>query len=149
MPYNMDLNTRKGHSRYKSLLIREALSKLKDSSAIIERRGFLKDSEAKRVSEAFSILSTDPQQHENSYTLFLSKVKRLVRGENYAALIVLCVVALGKNAIKNMRERVRLDLPYEVAEQEEGLNNHVLSDIGKIFNGSLSLFFTLSAKSLG
>lgn len=125
-------------SRQRSLLVPEALGKLQKFSSTIQRRGTLKPHEDKRVAEGFSVLLRRPEENK-TYHEFLSRVKDLC-GHRGDAMVALCIVGLGKHAIKILKDEVQLDLPLEIAREKEGLWNTALDRIGRKYSdGSIPI----------
>lgn len=123
-------------SRNRGLSLPDALNNLKKSSSKIQRRGGLKPHEEKRVWEGFTVLFTAPDEHK-TYHDFLSKIKNLCDHHGYA-MVVLCIVGLGKHAIKILKEEVQLDLPFEIAKRKQDLWNSTLDHIGRKYFDVLS-----------
>ncbi|KAL4923409.1 uncharacterized protein BDV17DRAFT_244390 [Aspergillus undulatus] len=116
-------------SRHKPLTVQPALAKLRDSSVVIDRRGDFNKEERKRAVEAEIVLERGQpapgsrgEKNRTKYWKFLQKVNEL----SGRAMVLLSAVALGLSAIGNMRERVRIDLPYEINALKETLLNPTL-----------------------
>ncbi|RAK99639.1 uncharacterized protein BO80DRAFT_120255 [Aspergillus ibericus CBS 121593] len=124
-------------SRNRGLSLPDALNNLAKSSSKIQRRGGLKPHEEKRVREGFTVLLTALDEHR-MYHAFLSKIKDLCEHRGYA-MVVLCIVGLGKHAIKILKDQVQLDLPFEIVKRKEDLWNSTLDYIGRKYVDDLSL----------
>ena len=117
----------------RSLNIHDALMRLADTAITIQRRGRLKQSESKRVKEFITaVVLTQPG---GVYEQFLRKVS----DEAGLQMALLCSVALGRTAVKGMRERVRVDLPFEIKDNKTRWENSTLQNLvsearGAVFN---------------
>ena len=108
----------------------DALEKLQRLSSLIDLRGRLKTDEARKVSEAFTLLSAQSEQSD-SFQEFLIKVRNLSGPKQGNALVVLCVVAFGKYAIRSTKETIRLGLPRTIANMKDKFSTTVLEKIGE------------------
>jgi hypothetical protein len=116
-------------SRHKPLTVQDALAKLRDSSAVIDRRGGYSKEEGRRAAETETILAqgqpapgSKGEKNRTKYWTFLQKVDKL----SGRPMVHLSAAALGLSAVANMRERVRLDLPYEIDAIKKTLLNPTL-----------------------
>mgnify|MGYP006899219289 CR=1 FL=1 len=130
MPSSPRLAAKRRRPRYAGLLEDNALEKLQKISSLIDLRGYLKTDEARKVSEAFTLLSAHSEQSD-SFQEFLIKVRDLSGPKQGNALVVLCVVAFGKYAIRSTREIIRLSLPRTIANMKEKFSTTVLEKIGE------------------
>jgi hypothetical protein len=121
---------KKRRPRYPGLHEDDALEKLQRFSSLIDLRGRLKSDEARKVSEAFTLLSAQPEQSDKLQE-FLIKVRKLSGPKQGNALVVLCVVAFGKYAIRSTKEEIRLSLPQTIANMKEKFSTTVLEKIGE------------------
>ena len=101
--------------RSRSVSLNAAIVKLKDTAQVATRRGDLTKVEKKRVIELAATLK-DPCS-SGVYENFL----RQVLGVAGPQMAVICAVGLGRTAIKGMKDRVRVDLPFEIREQVSSL----------------------------
>jgi hypothetical protein len=108
--------------------VKSAVDKLIDASKVMQRRMGLKPVEQKRVNDAFTLLasrlpadSKGAKQRE-LYLDFLRRVRTVLGDPG----VVLCAVGLGPAAVANMRDRVRVDLPFKMKEQWDEFENSVL-----------------------
>ena len=115
-----------------SKLVESAVNKLVDASKVIEHRMGLKQTEEKRVNDAFRLLVTRlplpnsrGAKQQDIYLDFLRRVQQLLGSPR----IVLCAVGLGLAAVANTRDRVQVDLPFKLKEQEKAFRNSVLQSI--------------------
>lgn len=111
-------------SRHKPLTVQGALAKLRDTSVVIDRRGGFSKEEGKRAADADIVLErgqptpgSKGEKNRTKYWYFLQKVNEL----SGRPMVKLCAAALGLSAIANMRERLRVDLPYEITAVKETL----------------------------
>jgi hypothetical protein len=116
-------------SRHKPLTVQDALAKLRDSSAVIDRRGGYGKEEGRRAAETETILAqgqpapgSKGEKNRTKYWKFLQNVDKL----SGRPMVYLSAAALGLSAVANMRERVRLDLPYEIDAIKKTLLNPTL-----------------------
>ncbi|KIW51163.1 hypothetical protein PV05_09911 [Exophiala xenobiotica] len=120
-------------SRSSSISIIEAMQKLRDAAKAIELREGVKPHEERRVKEALILLANDtaPQalgaRAQSTYLDFLKKVQKVAS----LSMVVLCVIGLGKSRIGFLREKVRLDLPYEILESIASLDSECLRRLVK------------------
>ena len=111
------------HITPRSLAIPAAIAKLRDTAQVITRRGGLKKAQLKRVPEAFAGLTSSSV--DNVYEGFLRKVYDVAGPQ----MVVLCAVGLGRTAIKGMKDRVRVDLPFEIKIERASWENVFLQSI--------------------
>jgi hypothetical protein len=130
-------------SRHKPLTVQGALAKLRDFSVVIDRRGGLREDEQKRAAEAASLLEqggpepgSKGEKNRKKYFKFLQKVNDL----SGRSMVALSAAALGLSAVSNMKERLRLDLPYEIDKIKEELLNPTLRDLDDTFPRGLLLW---------
>ncbi|KAL4766957.1 hypothetical protein BDW60DRAFT_201164 [Aspergillus nidulans var. acristatus] len=116
-------------SRHKPLTVEDAIPRLHKSSVVISRRGGFNKNETKRVDDAKSMLERGKpapgsiSDNRRKYWEVLQKVYEL----SGWPMVYLCAAALGFSVISNMRESVRIDLPYEIeARKETFLNPNLL-----------------------
>jgi hypothetical protein len=117
--------------RSKSLSITDALAKLCDTAQIISRRGGLKPSELKRVQEAAAAITgsnnvtTSDTEEGDAYQQVLCKIYKNAGPQ----MVVLCAVGLGRTAVKGMKDRVRVDLPFELKDHAASLESTIIQSI--------------------
>ena len=111
------------HVKSRSLVVPAAIAKLRDTAQVITRRGGLRKSELKRVPEAFAALTSTSV--DDVYEGFLRKVYDVAGPQ----MVVLCAVGLGRTAIKGMKDRVRVDLPFEIKNEAAPWENAFLQSI--------------------
>jgi protein tyrosine phosphatase len=117
--------------RSKSLSIADAIAKLCDAAQVISRRGGLKPSELKRVREAAAAITesnnvtTSDTEEGDAYQQFLRKVFKNAGPQ----MVVLCAAGLGRTAVKGMKDRVRVDLPFELKDQATSLESTIIRSI--------------------
>jgi hypothetical protein len=125
---SMALQERSTHS---SLTVEKATDKLVDASEVIKRRGDIKDSEKKRVKEAFKLLArgvSTTSRGAKQQKLYLGYLKRAQELLGNSA-VVLSAVGLGQSAIANTKDRVRVDLPFALKERQDDIVNDVLQGL--------------------
>lgn len=110
-------------SQSRSLSIEAATARLRDTAAIIHRRGGLRPTEQKRIRE-FLLATTQPH-HDDIYKLFLRKVSE----EAGDQMALLCSVGLGRTAIKGMKDRVRVNLPFEIKDHRTSWETPILEKL--------------------
>jgi hypothetical protein len=130
-------------SRHRPLTAQGALAKLRDFSVVTHRRGGLREDEQKRAAEAVSLLEqggpepgSKGEKNRKKYFKFLQKVNDL----SGRSMVVLSAAALGLSAVSNMKERLRLDLPYEIDKIKEELLSPTLRDLADTFPRGLLLW---------
>jgi len=107
----------------RSLSSSAALAKLNDTAQVVRRRGGLKPSEFKRVHEA--VVAFAEPRADDVYEAFLRKVS----DEAGFQMAILCAIALGRTAIKALKDRVRVDLPFEIKDRKSAWENAVIEQI--------------------
>ncbi|KAK6365424.1 hypothetical protein LTR64_008793 [Lithohypha guttulata] len=110
-------------SQLRSLTVQDASTRLADAVITIQRRGELKQSESKRIKEF--VAAVIEAQPGDVYEQFLRKVS----AEAGLQMALLCSVALGRTAIKGMRERVRVDLPFDIKNHRSTWENPTLENL--------------------
>ncbi|KAL9107894.1 MAG: hypothetical protein Q9187_008366, partial [Circinaria calcarea] len=140
------MSERNGHSREVSL-ITKTVDKLIDASKVVQHRMGVKPAEERRVSEAFSLLARGPPSADSKgakqrviYLDFLQRVQKVMGFSK----VVLCAASLGPSAVANMRDRVRVELPFLMKEREDAFENGVLQGLADTYSaqcefGSLTL----------
>ncbi|KAJ5789056.1 uncharacterized protein N7518_006067 [Penicillium psychrosexuale] len=103
-----------------SLTADEAVAKLLKFSKLTHHRTYLKDSEQKRVDDAFQLLtngrpSTDAKGAKQRTTYL--ETQRNIRKKHGDTGVVLCAAGLGPFAIANMRDEERVYLPSKLSEK--------------------------------
>jgi hypothetical protein len=116
--------------------VEKAIDKLIDASKVMQHRPGLKSTEEKRVNEAFTLLATGPPsvnskgaKQREIYLDFLRRVQKVVG----LSKVVLCAAGLGPSAVANMRDRVRVGLPFKMKEREEEFENDVLQSLADVY----------------
>ncbi len=128
----------------------DIVEKLIDASIVIDRRMGLKAAEEKRVDEAFTLLAkgTLPSDSKGSkqrrvYLDFLQRVEKVVG----LSKVVLCAAGLGPSAVAAMKDRVRVDLPFNMKEQEKALENSILQSLAETYSAQCKInTFSLQSK---
>lgn len=112
--------------------VKSAVDKLIDASKVMQHRMGLKEVEEKRVKDAFMLLATGPPAADSKgakqrvvYLDFLRRVQTVLGLSG----VVLCAAGLGPAAVANMRDRVRVDLPFKVKERENAFKNGILQSL--------------------
>lgn len=54
---------------------------------------------------------------------------RKVSAEAGLQMAILCAVALGRTTVKNFRDRVRVDLPFEIQDRKSSWESSVIEQI--------------------
>lgn len=103
----------------RSLSADKALDRLRDAGQVISRRGGLKEVQLKRVREAASAVAG---KATDTYEEFLRKVNDIAGPQ----MALLSALGLGRTLVKGMRDRTRLDLPYEIKNQASTLESDTL-----------------------
>ncbi|KAL2812031.1 hypothetical protein BDW59DRAFT_167902 [Aspergillus cavernicola] len=127
----MDTPQRK--SKYASLTVKEAISRLLATAETIELRKTLKPHEKKRANDAFC-LSRQPTQPVQSKADERRKNYQQVIKKVYAdcgpGSVVVCAV-LGQTLIGSMVEYHRLRLPLEMKKHKNSFNSKILLDLAQ------------------
>jgi hypothetical protein len=117
--------------------IDDAISKLHTVSEAIGLRGGVKDTEDKRIRQAFKSLQGDiPQasvktkERHASYQQFLMKVNELCG----PSMVILCAAALGIVGVTGLRDPVKLRLPLYIRQNQEALYCPVLASLEEQYN---------------
>jgi len=125
-------------SMNKSLTAERALNKLIDTSQVIERRMGVRDVEGKRINEALRLLARGKvtesrgSRQQLAYLDFLRRTRELVGNPGVA----LCAVGLGQSAIANMKDRARVDLPFNLKQREDITQNDHLRRVTDFYFGN-------------
>ena len=123
-------------NNYSPTSIADIVEKLVDASVVIERRMGLKEAEEKRVDETFALLAKGTLQSDSKgskqkrvYLDFLRRVEKVMG----LSKVVLCAAALGPSAVAAMRDRVRVDLPFNMKERENDFENSILQSLAETY----------------
>ena len=107
------------------------MARLRQSAQIINRREGVQPSELKRVREAL-LITAEPNAVANSnavhgivYEKFLCKVSQVAGPQ----MVVICAIGLGRAVVKVLKDRIRVDLPFELKEQAATLASEVIQGI--------------------
>ena len=110
----------------------ESVTKLVKFSKLAHHRTYLKDSEQKRVDEAFQLLTNGRPPADSKgakqKTTYL-ETQRNIRKKLGDTGVVLCAAGLGPSAISNMRDEERVYLPSKLNEQWNELELDVFQNI--------------------
>ncbi|KAI2990986.1 unnamed protein product [Aspergillus niger] len=124
------------------LTLEDARAKLREASKDIQRRDGLKDSEAKRVREAVSLLQAGlpdsevkVSKRQSRYRGFLQKVQG-ENPDNGDSMVVLCAVALGISVIAIARDTILLNLPFTMKDEAEQLLHPCLHRLANQYFGA-------------
>lgn len=128
MARSLDLTSRHPQSRFPGLKEGSAIEKLLATSKSCSLRGFYTKNERKRITEALTLVSFEERDFDK-YQHFLLKVKDLSGEDDGEAMVKLCAVALGKDAIKRTREDIRLILPQKIADAKDKLITKDLKNV--------------------
>ncbi|KAJ5369985.1 uncharacterized protein N7496_006077 [Penicillium cataractarum] len=127
MSANLRTTTKKPRVRPPKLDENSAIEKLQTVSLLVNKRGCLQGWEVERASSAVALIKKEANVND-IYQQFLQNVQRHSKPKNAAPLARLCAIALGKDAIKNARKHVFLNLPEKIAALEDSLVNDALKD---------------------
>jgi hypothetical protein len=134
---------------HRPLSVESVVDKLIDASKVIQRRAAIKPSEEKRVEEAFKLLATGPPatgskgaKQRHVYLDFMRRVQDVVGFTK----VVLCAAALGPSAVAGMKDRLRVDLPYDMKVREDEFENGVLQSVADSYSAQ-SECYTFSSPS--
>ncbi|KAB8227918.1 uncharacterized protein BDW43DRAFT_316427 [Aspergillus alliaceus] len=118
------------------LTAEDAVTKLIDSSKLIEMRPGLKTQEENRVVEAFTLLATGPPAEDTRaakqrtiYLQFLQQVNTVLGRDK----VVLCAATIGCSNVARMRDRARVELPHKMKERSAEFECGVLRSLGDIY----------------
>lgn len=133
--------------RPEPLPVDNIVEKLIDASKVIQHRMGLKLAEEKRVHEAFTLLanglpsanSKGAKQRE-VYLDFLQRVQKVVG----LSKVVLCAAGLGPSAVANMRDRVRVDLPFKIREREDAFESEIPQSLANAYSAKCEFSTLLS-----
>jgi hypothetical protein len=125
MSVNPGTTTKKRRVRPPKLDECSAIEKLQAASSLVDKRGCLQGWEIERASSAVVLMKKEADV-KDIYQQFLQNVQRHSKPQNAAPLARLCAIALGKDAIKNARKQVVLNLPEKIAALEDSLVNNAL-----------------------
>lgn len=121
------------------LTLNEAVDKLVDTSKVIQHRMGLKPAEEKRVNDAFRLLAAGSPPADSTgakqrtiYLDFLRRVQKVTRLSNVA----LCAAGLGPSAVYAMKDRVRIDLPFQMKQRETEFEYAILEDLTGVYSSS-------------
>jgi hypothetical protein len=128
MARSLDLTSRPPQSRFPGLQEDIAIEKLLTTSTLCSLRGFYKQNERKKITEALRLVSVE-ERNFDKYQQFLLKVKDLSGEDDGETMVKLCAVALGKDAIKRTREHIRLILPQKIADAKDKLITEDLKNV--------------------
>ena len=118
-------------SRSKSLSLDAVMNKLRDTAIAINRRGRAKPHEQRRIDEALTLLAnrvTLKDMGIRSQSTYLDFLQKVHEGAGLS-MVGLRAVGLGKSAIGFLKERIRIDLPYEIQKVFASLDNRFLHDV--------------------
>lgn len=120
-------------SRYNSLSITDAIARVRDVTRTIKRREGVKPHERKRIQEALTLLRESAQSVDSTsekgsaYRAFLHKVRKVAGLQ----MVILCAVGIGRSAVSTMRDKVRVDLPFELKDQCSNLEFGIIQRIAE------------------
>jgi hypothetical protein len=129
--------------------VKSAVDKLIDASKVMQHRMGLKQVEEKRVKDAFMLLAAGPPAADSKgakqrvvYLDFLRRVQTVLGLSG----VVLCAAGLGPAAVANMRDRVRVDLPFKMKERGNAFKNGILQSLADGYSARSEFGALLPAK---
>ncbi|KAK6384334.1 hypothetical protein LTS17_001897 [Exophiala oligosperma] len=111
-------------NRERSVSTDRAIDRLRDAGLVISRRGGVKDVQLKRVREAASAVAGETS---GTYEEFLRKVNDIAGPQ----MTLLSALGLGRTLVKGMKDRTRLDLPYEIKNHASTLGSDTLRTLAE------------------